>query len=637
MKLRINNKTPIQKDFWGNGAIYHAYAGMPDDCGRVYTEEQCIEEARRIADMRLKIARTFYGWWAYDFDKGCWDWENEKMQIFYRWLSRMKEAGVTVAINTGWCCPGDINSSSWNGKSPFEVEGDWAASVQNYADWVSESVHQLVEVRGFTNVKILVMFTEPQNGNPKSVSEQSNIYDIWLEATTAAHNALVRDGRRQLVSIMGPNEGSTATSKMLKWVAQRAKGIVDIYASHNYQWLPATPKELIKTGKTAMAVMGEYQRAGRHITLKPNREYEATLDILFKKDMNGYGGGIVFGVFGGESEDGDIVKGGLLPSYVDGSTITIAPDDIPGEYTKYSVKFNSGEGGEALIGLYSGVKLPKELVGVCINYSKYKGMQPGTAYIDSFSVRDVETGEEIVENGDFSNEYDGWYHTSVAGGLTDPYYDWGTWVKTACDAIPGDDNDKPYCFDEYNVTYDKGYFRKSHGADLVGAAIALMNAGVRSSMVWTVFDQQWPNDHSNNPDNFVDGEHRHGVMPTLRQSNKPYSSYYAFTLLSRYIGGKGTKVYRGEGGNNTHTTMAVMPDGNVTIIISNVKSESEAFTIELEEALGKKLYRHSFDPEKVVLEERPTILPVDGEFEVGNTISDKIAPYGVIVYTTYDD
>ena len=27
-ELKIVNSTPVQEDFWGNGAVYHGYAGM---------------------------------------------------------------------------------------------------------------------------------------------------------------------------------------------------------------------------------------------------------------------------------------------------------------------------------------------------------------------------------------------------------------------------------------------------------------------------------------------------------------------------------------------------------------------------------------------------------------------------------
>ena len=169
-KLQIYNSKPIQEDFWGNGAIYHGYAGMPDDSGRVYSEELCALEAERAAKMELKIARTYYTWWAWDHKTNTWDWDNEIMTPFYKWLQRMKDADISVALNTGWWCPGDILSNCHAGPAPFTVEGDWKTSVQKYADWVSESVHQLIEVRGFTNIKILVLFTEPQHLSGKPLT-----------------------------------------------------------------------------------------------------------------------------------------------------------------------------------------------------------------------------------------------------------------------------------------------------------------------------------------------------------------------------------------------------------------------------------------------------------------------------------
>ena len=36
IKVDLNN--PVQTDFLGNNAVYHAYAGMPDKDGRVYND-----------------------------------------------------------------------------------------------------------------------------------------------------------------------------------------------------------------------------------------------------------------------------------------------------------------------------------------------------------------------------------------------------------------------------------------------------------------------------------------------------------------------------------------------------------------------------------------------------------------------
>lgn len=76
----------------GNNAVYHGYAGMPDDAGRVYSEELCELEADRAATLGVRVVRTLYKWYAWDAEKQVWNWESEKMQAFYRWLDRLKNA-----------------------------------------------------------------------------------------------------------------------------------------------------------------------------------------------------------------------------------------------------------------------------------------------------------------------------------------------------------------------------------------------------------------------------------------------------------------------------------------------------------------------------------------------------------------
>ena len=92
--LTINNQTAVQNNFYGNGAVYHGYAGMPDTDGRVYSKEQCNMEADRAGNMRLKLARTFYRWYAWEAETNTWNWENKEMTAFYHWLQRMKERNI---------------------------------------------------------------------------------------------------------------------------------------------------------------------------------------------------------------------------------------------------------------------------------------------------------------------------------------------------------------------------------------------------------------------------------------------------------------------------------------------------------------------------------------------------------------
>lgn len=42
---------------------------MPDDAGRVYSEELCELEADRAATLGVRVVRTFYKWYAWDAEK----------------------------------------------------------------------------------------------------------------------------------------------------------------------------------------------------------------------------------------------------------------------------------------------------------------------------------------------------------------------------------------------------------------------------------------------------------------------------------------------------------------------------------------------------------------------------------------
>lgn len=635
-KLKINNTVPVQKNFLGNGAIYHGYAGMPDDQNRVYTEEQCIIEADRAAKMKLKIARTLYKWWAWDEKTNTWNWDNEIMTAFYKWLQRMKDSGITVAINTGWNNPGDVNSSSWQGVSPFNVEGDWEKSVQNYADWVSETVHQLIEVRGFTNVKILVLFTEPQRpAGTIPDKPDKNTYESWFEASKAAHDALIRDGRRHLVKLMGPNEGGTITSDMVKWVGENTGDFLDIYSSHAYlneMFIPGHfGKRYTTKGNSAFRLNRPGMRCFRKVDLKPNTNYTFKVYYRFENETNDpLDRDVKIGAFEDTDLDDIFIDAENRPAngINSDSLVCLYHKDLSKEYTSVTVNFSSKTATSAKLGIFS------DLINNCSSGESLNSPH-GTLLVDFFELAETESGKVIDINGKLENRAEGWgvkYAGLVSSDL-DVYYCWHKWAKTGMQYVP---NGKPFCFDEYNVTFNRDYSRVEHGAEITTAAIALMNAGVQSSLMWTLFDQQWPNNHTYNADSFVDGDHRMGVMPTLVRSTIPHLSYYAFGIISRYVE-SGSVVYEGFGENFAHTTMAVSPSGDITVIVVNCKDETDDFEITFGKQVGAEFNRYAFDPNTLIPDEKAEMIKADKSVSAGSTLKDTIAPFGVNVYTTIKD
>ena len=617
--LKINNKKPIQENFLGFNAVYHGYAGLSDDAGRVYSEEFCELEADRAAALGLKIARTYYKWYSYDFERGCWDWENSKdYNAFCRWVERLKVRGIDVALNTGWCSPGDILSNHWGGKSPFTVEGDWKASIANYAKWVSDSVHDMVEVRGLTNVKYLVMFTEPQYGSGTR-PENMSTYDCWYEATKAAVEQLEKDGRRNLVKIIGPNEGSTIDPEMVHWLKEKDSNLVDVYTAHNY--IGQKAEKDLNNGKFIAAGATRGMRIQQKVQLKPFTEYKlsVTLSAHMEDPLNA-SGYMILGAFK-PADKGLFTAGGQPTTRLNRtSTKMVPPSELYEELTEYTHTFKTEEDvSNAVVGAFF------DIIG-----------QEHSVQIVKFSLKEIGDDTELLKNCDFENtKY--WKSAVLDLVSSSTYNSFLKWINLYLTYL---DKDDEFWFDEYNTSDHSSsyarYVEPRHGTDIAAIRLALLNSGIQSSLMWTLFDQQWPNNHTEADwHNYFDGDHRFGVMPVLTRSLVPYPAYYATQITGYVDGGMGTKAYEGVGADDVNLSMTKSPDGNVTVLVVNDTSENTEITIDFEESIGKKLYRYLYDPATIIPDENATPIPTDKTFEnVETSLTDTLPPYAVVAYTS---
>ena len=642
VKINVDLNSPVQTNFLGNNAVYHGYAGMPDSDGRVYSDELCEIEADRAAALGIRVTRTFYKWWAWDSDTDTWNWDNEIMTAFYKWLQRMKDRNIKVALNTGWCLPGDINEvGGFNGKSPFKVDGDWLASVKKYAEWVSETLHQIVELRGFTNVTYIQLFTAPQYATIFNYQiDNKHAYELWYDCAKAVNEQLVKDNRRDLVKIIGPNEGSTSTSVMNKWVAENSDEYLDIYASHNYQDFVVDEAIEREVGNSLVFTMPG-ARVQQEVDIIPNTDYIMETELAANiTDRLTVSGGVVIGAWSVDRlgnfhsiESGSQATGRLGEK----STTIIDAVDIPEEKKKFTITFNSGDADKCIIGIFNDIK------GKCSGLKAY-----------SCTLKKAGSNENLLFNPDFTEISfgNGLFNTTDPVEFipktwrnlgctkeevcTDPYYHLVTCAKTTIGYVP---KNKPVWFDEYNVRVEKDSFHTPiHGTHLAASMQSLMNSGIESSLMWTLFDQQWPNNHTNNNDCFVDGDHRYGVMPVLTRTLVPYPAYYSTALVMKYMGGDpGTHIYEGEGKKLLHATVSKMPDGNFSVLVINNKLKEDEFSIDFSENIGLKLNRYVYDPATIEPDETATLIKSDKVFEVGSNLSDKLPAGAVAVYTTIKD
>ena len=249
--ISVNRDTVIQANFLGVNAVYHGFTYLPESLEMGMTDKLRALELERVKESGIRIARSFYRPdWA--MGDGQWlkpDWDSAKMKGLYAWLSDMQKSKVDVALNLGWWFPRDV---IWNRDQHLPAYPD---DLQNYCRWLSESLHQIVQVRGFTNVKYLVMFTEPADRQGDSPNGKKT-WDYYKEVIKAVNQRLIDDGRRTLVQIVGPN-----TSQAPNWLdkaTQELQDVIDIYSSHNYNFTSYQGwHDMALSIKTAVAQTGK--------------------------------------------------------------------------------------------------------------------------------------------------------------------------------------------------------------------------------------------------------------------------------------------------------------------------------------------------------------------------------------------
>jgi hypothetical protein len=97
---------------------------------------------------------------------------------------------------------------------------------------VSDSLNEIAVVRGFRNVKYLVLFTEPTSYHSGVVPAGETQWSYYVKMVRAIHARLVADNRRGLVKLVGPN--NTRGGVHLKEAVAELNDAIDIYSGHDY-------------------------------------------------------------------------------------------------------------------------------------------------------------------------------------------------------------------------------------------------------------------------------------------------------------------------------------------------------------------------------------------------------------------
>lgn len=185
------------------------------------------------------------------------------------------------------------------------------------------------------------------------------------------------------------------------------------------------------------------------------------------------------------------------------------------------------------------------------------------------------------------------------------------------------------------------YFDESkrlyHAPQIMTAAVAGIKNKILGFCYWSIYDQQWPNSHSESIE-MSDGIHCTGTAPSLLRSYTPHSTYYGVSLFSRYAKDLNQTIETDfRVGKDLFYCMLTNEQGVKTVMVVNMGESAKAINLDFKKAINEKLYRHTYAGYDLKRDDRARLAGIDKEFYVENELKDVIPPCAVMIYTTRND
>lgn len=174
-----------------------------------------------------------------------------------------------------------------------------------------------------------------------------------------------------------------------------------------------------------------------------------------------------------------------------------------------------------------------------------------------------------------------------------------------------------------------------HGLQQVAGGLAAQKYGIQNIVLWQLCSQLWTDEVFTN-DEFENGIHSVGVIPSLYTSATPYGAYYTQSLFTRYNGYKKGTVYPSNGDEYgiVFFGSVMAEDGTWTVTVLNLDVMESKVLIEFDKPINQTLFRHSQAANEVEPTSAAHLASIDKVFEgVKFAFADTVAPYSVAIYT----
>lgn len=237
-KLTFDLSSPFQTAFSGVCANYAGIAAIP---AFGLTSDQIATEWARVARSGVRKVSTWYdeSWAMPSYPSGSPDFTTAAMVGFKAFLTAMQSAGVKVMIKMGWHFPQNVGALS--GAAPITPT---PSNEATFANWVSTSLNQFLNVWGFTCVEGCFFFTEPSTSTIGTIpGGYANGQEYYAHVVGVVKTKITTDDGSRTpilprIVLAGPSEFSYSTDTWTEYLAGTVPTLLDGYSAHSYCNVP---------------------------------------------------------------------------------------------------------------------------------------------------------------------------------------------------------------------------------------------------------------------------------------------------------------------------------------------------------------------------------------------------------------
>ncbi len=241
-KFNVATKNVICDNFYGIGANVLPMNFMPENMETGYNDVYWALESERIKKAKPTVVRMWFqpDWLATnyeDYKNGNYDFQSQKLQSVYKWLDALKEAGSEVEFNFGWKVAS--YAQDWFSFEGVDKRNSAPKDVDLFAMCCGVTLNELINNRGYDNIKYLTFYNEPDYGQNAThfgdfCVEGCDRKVYWEKILVSCRKEIDKFGL-QHVKMWGC-ETSGSAELQTDWI-NHFKDIkeLDCYTTHKYQ------------------------------------------------------------------------------------------------------------------------------------------------------------------------------------------------------------------------------------------------------------------------------------------------------------------------------------------------------------------------------------------------------------------